>query len=67
MEGKVGVTRSIIDELLSSDIQRYQVEAEGGGTRSIVDELHSSDLAKWKVKVSLIEVSLMNFNLGISK
>ena len=43
------------------------MEGEGGVTRSIIDELHSSDLVKWKVKVLLIEVSLMNINVGIPK
>ena len=37
MEGESGVTRTIIDELRSSDIQRDQVEGEGGVTRSIFD------------------------------
>ena len=46
MEIEIGVTRSIIDELHSSDIQRDQMEGE-----SIV----------------LLEGSLMNFVLGISK
>ena len=32
MEGESGVTRSIIDELHSSDIQRYQMEYETGVT-----------------------------------
>ena len=41
MEGESGVTRSIIDELHSSDIQRDQVEYESGVTRSIIDALHS--------------------------
>ena len=40
MEGESGVTRSIIDELHSSDIQRDQMEGEGGVTRSIIDGLH---------------------------
>ena len=44
MEGESGVTRSIIDELHSSDIQGDQMEAESGVTRSIIDELHSSDM-----------------------
>ena len=44
MEGESGVTRSIIDELHSSDIQRDQMEGEIGVTRSIIDELHSSDI-----------------------
>ena len=41
MEGEIGVTRSIIDELLSSDTQRDQMEGESGVIRSIIDELHS--------------------------
>ena len=41
MEGESGVTRSIIVELHSSDIQRDQIEAENGVSRSIIDELHS--------------------------
>ena len=44
MEGESGVTRSIIDELHSSDIQGDQMEGENGVTRSIIDELHSSDI-----------------------
>ena len=51
MEGENGVTRSMIGELRSSDIQGDQKEGESGVTRSIIDELHSSDLIKWKVKV----------------
>ena len=38
------VTRSMIDELHSLDIQGDQMEGESGVTRSIVDELHSSDV-----------------------
>ena len=38
MEGESGVTRSIIDEGHSSDIQGDQMEAESGVTRSIIDE-----------------------------
>ena len=67
MEGERRVTGSIIDELHSSDIQGDQMEGEGGVTRSIIDEPHSLGLVKWKVKVVLLEVSLMNFNLGICK
>ena len=37
MEGETGVTRSIIDDLHSSDIQRDQVEGESDVTRSIID------------------------------
>ena len=42
MEGESGVTRSIIDEILSSDIQGDQMEGESVVNRSIIDELHSS-------------------------
>ena len=41
MEVESGVTRSIIDEVHSSDIQGDQMEGEGGASRSIVDEIHS--------------------------
>ena len=41
MEGESGVTRSIIDELDSWDIQRVQMEGESGVTRIIIDEFHS--------------------------
>ena len=44
MEGESCVTRSIIDELHSSDIQRDQMEGESGVTSSINDELHSSNI-----------------------
>ena len=37
MEGESGVTRSIIDELLSSDIQGDQMEGESGVTRFIIE------------------------------
>ena len=41
MEGGGGVTRSIIDELHSSDIQGYQMGDESIVTRSMIDELFS--------------------------
>ena len=41
MESEIGVTRSIIDELHYSDIERDQMEGESGVSRSITDELHS--------------------------
>ena len=41
MEGKSGVTRSIIEELYSWDIQRDQKEGGSGVTRSIIHDLHS--------------------------
>ena len=44
MEGESGVTRSIVDELHSSDIQGNQMEGESGVTRIIFDEYHFSDI-----------------------
>ena len=41
MEGESGVTRGIIVELHSSDMQLDQMEGENSVTRSIIDELHS--------------------------
>ena len=41
MEGECDVTRSVMDERQSSDIQGDQIESESGVTRSIIDELHS--------------------------
>ena len=44
MEGESGATRSMIDELLSLDIQEVQMEGISGVTGSIIDELFSSDI-----------------------
>ena len=44
MEGESGVTRSILDELHSSDIEGDQMEGESGVTPSIIDKLHSWDI-----------------------
>ena len=41
MEGESGVTRSIIEEIHSSDIQGDQMEGESGVIRSFIDQLHS--------------------------
>ena len=41
MEGEIGIIRSIVVELHSSDIQGDQREGESGVIRSIIDELHS--------------------------
>ena len=41
MGGEGGITRSMIDELHSWDIQRDQMEGKSGFTRGIIDELHS--------------------------
>ena len=40
MAGESGVTRSIIEEVHSLDIQQDQMEGGSGVTRSIIDELH---------------------------
>ena len=40
MEGENGVTRILIDELHSWDIQGDQMEGESSVTRSIIDEIH---------------------------
>ena len=44
MEGESGVTRSIIDEFHSWDIEGYETEGESGVTRSIFDDIHSSPI-----------------------
>ena len=44
MEGESGVTRSIIDELNSSDIKEDHMEAENVVTQGIIDDLHSWDI-----------------------
>ena len=41
MEDESGVTRSVIDDLHSSDIQRDQMRAESGVTQIVIDELNS--------------------------
>ena len=44
MKGESGVSRSIIEELHSFDIQGDQMESESGVSGSIIDELHSWDI-----------------------
>ena len=44
MVGESDVSRSMIHEVHSWDIQGYQMEVESGVTRSIIDDLHSSDI-----------------------
>ena len=44
MEDKSGVTRSIIDDLHSSDMERDHIDGESGVIRSIIDKIHSSDI-----------------------
>ena len=44
MEGESCVTRSIVNELHSSDIKGIQMEGESGVTRNIIDEFQSSNI-----------------------
>ena len=44
MEGQSGVTRSISDEIHSSDIQGDQMIGESGVTRSMIVKIHSLDI-----------------------
>ena len=44
MEGGSQITRRIIAELHSWDIQGNLMEDESGFTRSVIDELQSSDI-----------------------
>ena len=44
MECESGVTRSIIDDLHTLEIQEDQMEGESGVTVIIIDDLHSSDI-----------------------
>ena len=46
MEDESGVTRSIIDEVHSSDIKGDQMESGSGVTGSVIDEIHSSDFQR---------------------
>ena len=41
MEGESRVTRSIIDEIHSWEIQGDEIEGQSGVTGSIIDDLHS--------------------------
>ena len=69
MEGEIGVTRSVIDELHAWDIQGDEMEGESGGLEVFLKKfiLRISKDIKRKVKVVLLEVSLTNFILRISK
>ena len=44
MEDESDITRGIINELFSLEIQGDQTEEESGVARSIIDELYSSDI-----------------------
>ena len=72
MEGESGVTRSIIHELHSWDIQGDEMEGENGVTRSIIEEPHSLDIQGDQMegeRMVLLEVSWTNLIpiLGMSK
>ena len=67
MEGKGGVTGSIIDDFHFSDMVKWKVKVvllEVSFMKFIVGIFKE---IKWKLKVVLMEVSLMNFFLRISK
>ena len=44
MEGESGFTRSIVNELHSSDIQQDHIEGKRSFTRRIIDEIFFSDI-----------------------
>ena len=69
MEGASGITRSIIDEPHSSEIQGDQMEGASGVNLSVLQELilRISEEIKCMVKGVLVQVSSMNFILGISE
>ena len=70
MEAESGVTRSIIDEVHSWDIQGNEME---GGSMVLLKVssmnliLGMSKEITWNLKVGLLEGSLRKFILGISK
>ena len=67
MEGESGVTRSIIEEHLSSDMIKLKVKVVLLEVSLMKFILGISKEIKLMVKVVLLEVSLMNFILQISK
>ena len=69
MEGESCLTRSIIDELHSWDIQGDQMKRKVVlfEVSLMIFILGISNEIKWNVKVVLLEVSLMNIIFKISK
>ena len=64
MEVESGVTRSIIDEYHSWNIEGDQMEGESCVTRSIINEIHPWDIQGDQMEgesIVLLEVSLRNF------
>ena len=54
MEDKSGVTRSIIHDIHSWDMERDHIDGESGVSRSIIDELHSWDIQEIQVKMKVV-------------
>ena len=63
MEGERGVTRSVIDELHSSDIQGDQMEGEGGVTRSVTDKHHSWDIQRFQMEGESFDGQYLHFSV----
>ena len=69
-ERESGFTRSIIDELYSSNIQGDEMEGESGVSQSIIEEFHYWDLQGDQMEaesIVVLQVSSINFILEISK
>ena len=65
MESESGVTRSITDELLSSDMIKWKVKVVLPEVSLMNFILRISNEIIWKVNMVLLEVSLLNFILRI--
>ena len=63
MEGERGVSRSIIDELHSSDMIKWKAKVVLLEVSFMNFILAISNEIKWKVNMVLLEVSLKNFIL----
>ena len=63
MEGESGVTRSIIDELHSSNMIKWKVKVVLLEVSLMSFILSLSKEMKWKVKMVLLEVSVVNIIL----
>ena len=64
MEGESGVTRSIVDELHSSDMVKRKVKVVLLEVSLMNFLVWIFKEIKWQVKVVLLEVSSMNFFFG---
>ena len=54
MEGESGVTRSIIDELCSLNLQRHQIKGESGVSPSKIDEFNSSEIQEDQMELKVV-------------